>query len=1075
VAEFSAALCIFGRVINHFFLTPTLTLYRSSAGSGKTRTLAKEYIKLALAGRGDSFRHILAVTFANKATQEMKQRIVEYLADFASGKSNNLSAEVATELNLTPQMLRQRSAEVLAAILHQYSQFNISTIDAFFQRVIRAFTREAGLLGNFRLEVDNDLVLQEVVAALLDELGPEHPELTKWIIQFSKNELQEGKNWNIQRALVGFAKEVLKEEFKQVEADVMQADAARHRENLATLQAEVNRIKQFMKERADRALAALEQHGLGVDDFWFGDRGTAYRYFREFANMDTYPHEGAYMQKYLADSKNWAGKTSKNAAPLIRLADTVLLPLLREMVAYEEKHGIRRRTAEAIMRNYFSFGLIADITRKLRDYKIENNVMLLADAPRFLNGIIQDSDTPFIYEKVGSWFRNYLIDEFQDTSRFQWQNFVPLLKEASDQQLDNLIVGDVKQSIYRWRGGDLQILQHEVVEQFGADRVEPRALATNYRSAGRIVAFNNAFFKAAADLVQQTVQDPLPADVYSDVAQQSAKWPEQGFVHLRFFKQADGDWEEAALQALPGWLEELQRQNVPLHDIAILVRKNSEGQRVANYLLQYQHSPDAKPGFKYDVVSNESLRLDTAWSINVLISALCVLKNPADRIARTQLVFELNRHRAASEVFAHAQRNELAGLLPAEFILQARFLTKLSVFELTEELIRLFNLGTRPEELAYLQAFQDLVLEFSARERTDLVAFLEWWELNKEKKSIQVSDATEAVSILTVHKSKGLQFKYVIIPFCSWKLGHERSPLLWVTANDPAFAALGPVAVTYSASLEQTLFAEAYRQERTKIYLDSLNMLYVAFTRAEAGLIVFAPEPVRGDLSTVAHVAHRVVQQQPELAAAWDGTRIEIGKLEPLEVHSEANPESVQLLQYLSSDWRKKLVIKRQGQEFFDAAVSDKRTKINTGILLHQVLARLHQASEWGSVREIFFEECVLPDAVREQLDAQVAALLHHPVAATWFTKEWTVATEAPVLLPGGRSIRIDRFITNKKKAVLIDYKTGEKKASDRAQISEYLEVVRQMGWPDAKAYLVYLQPLHIETVTSSSTLSLFE
>lgn len=1054
----------------------TFQLYRSSAGSGKTRTLAKEYIKLALRWHGDYYRYILAVTFANKATQEMKDRILHYLHDFANGRSNNLADEIQKELGWDNHQLQQRSQEVLSNILHHYSQFSISTIDAFFQRVIRSFTREAGLLGNFRLEVDNEIVLDEVLGTLMDELG-QNEQLTRWVVQFSKNRLQEGDNWNILGALKSFLSELFKEQFKAIEHEVIRPNLTPedHQRVLNALHKQVNAFMEFMKPRGEQAMQILHAAGLDAQDFNYTDKGTAFKYFQLFSRGDYFTASGARIQSAMVSSGDWPNKKGRNYAILKDLAEKKLMALLNEMVAYDRKNLASYKSAQVVLANYYAYGLINDVSRKLREYKEENNVMLLADASQFLNGIINDSDTPFIYEKVGSYYRNYLIDEFQDTSGFQWKNFVPLLKEASDQGNSNLIVGDVKQSIYRWRGGDLELLQNEVVQEFGDQRVSVVPLNTNYRSAGKIVDFNNIFFRQAVDRLTESISNELPGEVYVDVQQKVARLPEEGFVRIFFQENKEGqDWREDTLNELPGWLEQLQDQGAHLRDIAILVRKNEEGQRIANYLLQFQHSAAAKPGYRYDVISNESLRLDSAASVNILITAIQYLLNPDDAIARSQLTYELSRGLALDQLFARAKAYQLDGLLPADFLLRQGQLRKLSLFELTEELVRIFDLGTKEEELAYLQAFQDVILEFSAREKTDLGSFLEWWELNKSKKSIQVSASVDAVNIMTIHRSKGLQFKFVIIPFCDWSLNHEgfKSPLMWIKSGQPPLIGLGPLVVKYTSELKETLFAEDYYNEFTKVHLDNLNILYVAFTRAEQGLIVFTKGKEK--LTTVGDLVHRAINEST-LAQHVEQGVFEWGAIGyRAEVTQEADAEIMHLKEYRSVDWRKKLVIKRQGSEFFDENISDRRSKINRGILVHQVLSRIQYKTEASEVLDQFLLETALPETEQLKLREDIQSLMNHPQIGTWFTRDWKVKTEALVLLPGRDQKRIDRIMFGHSRTVLVDYKTGKKKPEDREQVERYANVLTQMGYPNVQAYLVYLQELRVEEVISKSNLSLF-
>jgi ATP-dependent exoDNAse (exonuclease V) beta subunit len=1056
-------------------LDKTFYVYRSSAGSGKTRTLAKEYIKLALRWDGDYFRYILAVTFANKATQEMKERILQYLSDFAAGRTNNLAGEIKQELGIDDRQLQRQSQWVLSNILHRYSQFAISTIDAFFQRVIRSFTREAGVLGNFRLEVDNDMVLDEVLAALMDELGHNH-QLTRWVVQFSRERLRDGENWHVLAALRGFLSEIFKEQFKAIEHQVIRPNwtAEDHERVIRVLNEEIDGFFHFMRARAQQALQLLDQRGITVDDFNYKDQGTAYKYFYTFAQGE-YMAAKQRIQSAMVSSKEWPSRKSRNFQALKDLAEQELMTLLNEMVLHDQHNGMAYKSAKAVLDNYYAYGLITDVTRKLREYKDENNLMLLSDASQFLNGIINNSDTPFIYEKVGSYFRHYLIDEFQDTSGFQWKNFIPLLKEASDQGNPNLIVGDVKQSIYRWRGGDLELLQHEVLREFGSQRVQVVPLNTNYRSAGNIVNFNNAFFRQAVQAVTAAIGHSLPDEVYQDADQHLSRLREQGFVRIHFMEnEEEEDWKEQTLRALPRWLEQLQDKGAKLKDIAILVRKNDEGQRIANALLQFRHSPEAKQGYRYDVVSNESLRLDSARSVNVLIAALRYLKNPDDAVARGQLVYEAATQADLGPLFEKAKMYNLEGLLPEEFLRRSRQLLQLSLFELTEELIRLFGLGDQTEELAYLQAFQDAVLEFSAREKTDIGSFLDWWEIYKEKKSIQVSGAVDAVNILTIHKSKGLQFKFVIIPFCDWSMAHEgmKTPLLWVQSDQPPFRDIGTVAVKYTRDLTETLFSEAYHTETTKVHLDNLNLLYVAFTRAEQGLIVYTR--AKGDkLSNVGELTLQAVQNS-RLMEHGTNDVLAIGEVGywPDDL-AEESAHMVQLNRYTSHDWRSKLVIKQQGIEFFQE-VSDKRSKINRGILVHQVLARIHYKSQAADVLSQFLLETALPEDEAQRLRDDIHGLLDHPVIGTWFNKDWQVRTEALVLLPGFAQKRIDRMMFGKHRTVLVDYKTGKKKPEDKEQVERYAQVLAEMGYPNVQAYLVYLDGLRVEEVVSKSNLSLF-
>ncbi|MDQ2656738.1 MAG: UvrD-helicase domain-containing protein, partial [Bacteroidota bacterium] len=742
-------------------MSKTFSVYRSSAGSGKTRTLAKAYLKLALQYRADYFKHILAVTFTNKASQEMKDRILEYLDDFAQGRPNSLAEELQKELSMDPQTFRQHSQEAQSTLLHQYDSFAISTIDAFFQKVIRSFTREAGLAGDYTLEVEQDTVLEEVIDNLIDELG-HNPDLTEWVVDFAKENLENERAWDVRYSLIDFAKEIFREEFKEIEDELLAktSETGYFRKLMGELRSRRSEFISLVRSKSREALSIIHTHGLEAADFKYAGGGV-YSFFRKAAKVSHVKEfdEAAIGKRPAGDYQipaNWPGKTTSSATLMVGLAKDKLIPLLNDILGYWDKNYKIAHSAETVLNNFYSFGLIADISRKLKEYKDENNLMLLADAPKFLNGVIRDSDTPFIYEKVGSFYRNYLIDEFQDTSGLQWQNFQPLIVNSLDQGYPSLVVGDVKQAIYRWRGGDLSLLQEKITELLGDERVSVRELTDNFRSADEVVTFNNALFKTASQILSLESGLPSSTRAYHDVEQRVSK-RESGFVEVRLLDDdaaaAVGDvphlsWRDKALHNIPLALEKLQENGAQLKDIAILVRRNDEGQQVASWLLQYKNSPDAKPGCLYDVVSNESLRIDGAASVNLLLGAMRYLLNADDSIARAQLGYEFARlqepERPLSEVFAVSNQNIFENNLPPAFTRQKPALKKLPLIELTETLIEIFGLGTITGELVYLQAFQDLVLEFSNRERSDLGAFLEWWEANKSKKSIQISGEVNA-------------------------------------------------------------------------------------------------------------------------------------------------------------------------------------------------------------------------------------------------------------------------------------------------------------------------------------------
>jgi len=1049
------------------------TIYRSSAGSGKTRTLAKEYLKLALKFRAGYFKHILGVTFTNKSTQEMKDRILAYLNDFSRGKQNDLSRELQEEVKLDPQTFQSNAEEVRGELLHNYSQFSISTIDAFFQKVIRSFTREAGLAGDYRLEVENDPIMEEVIDNLIDELGS-NPLLTEWVVRFTNQELENERSWDVRTSLLEFSKQIFRDEFKDIEEEVSKttSDPEFFKKLLKELEKKKYTFINTIKSKATEAVTLIRSNHYVFDDFKYAGGG-AFSYLIKLAGIESVDdfnekEKGKRAEGDYQLSANWPAKDSPHRSMIQKLAEEKLIPLLNEILEFREKNYITALSAEVVLSNFYSFGLITDISRKLKEYKDENSIMLLADAPYFLHGVIRDSDTPFIYEKVGSFYKHFLIDEFQDTSRMQWENFQPLLINALDQHDRSLIVGDVKQAIYRWRGGDLSLLQKEVEEKMGAHRVGCEYLNSNYRSTKSVVEFNNAVFKDAASQVSAQTGHPLPALAYEDIHQQVSSTV-QGFVEVSFIEETEEEkWNELAMQRVPALLEKLQGMGAKLKDIAILVRRNEEGQQVVAHLLKYKHSDKAKKGCRYDVVSNESLRLDGAASVNLLVSALTYLNNTEDAIARAQLSYEYarvqNKLEDMAEVFAVTNRATFEGNLPEAFSKQKLLLRKLPLFELTESLVQIFELGKCTGEVSYLQTFQDLVLEFASRERNDLAAFLTWWEENKTRKSIQVSGDVDAAQIYTIHKSKGLQFNYVIIPFCSWELdqGGYHAPTLWVKASPPPFDKAGFLPVKYSSVLKETLFAAYYEEEKARCYLDNLNLLYVALTRPEHGLIVMAPHPTAGR-SYGGKIAELLFNSmQNALPSGWSTNQETWSsgewKLKEEKDQAEIGPQAVELKNYTTTPWRDKLVIRQRAKGHFETSENMVSQKMKYGIHLHTVLSKIKYHHELDDAIANMEAEGIINTEEKPVIHRLVSELLANDIIGSWFSTDWQVKTEVPVLSPHEGDNRMDRLMIKNKKAVVVDFKTGEPSRADQKQVASYIETLKEMSFTEVEGFLLYIK-----------------
>jgi len=1029
--------------------------------------LAREYIRLALKSK-EYFRSILAMTFTNKSTQEMKDRILHYLDDFSEGRSEDLAVEIIDELRkegteLSLGDLKVKSREILVLLLHRYSEFSISTIDAFFQRVIRSFSRETGLLGNFRLEVENGLVLEEVISILMDQLA-EDEQLRNWVLDFSMEKLTDGKNWDVRSALQDFAKLTEKEEFKTIEDKIIEVTSDKN--FFKSFRADLSGYKYLFEaqifDKAKTLLKEIQEQQLTADDF-AGKSTGIYSYITKLCKQIVQP--SATVAQVIEDASKWPRHKSSSFDLVSSLSQKRWQPQLRSLVLLIEENLAVYNSVDEVLKNLYSFGLLADIVKTQRDYLAAENMMLLSDAPKFLNRLMQEQDASFIYEKVGSFYRHYLLDEFQDTSGLQWKNLLPLIQNGLAQNYKSLIVGDIKQSIYRWRGGDLSILQEKVKSDISELLTQTHALDKNFRSDSNIVSFNNALFESASKILSDHTNTTFPTEAYQDASQKIVNESSVGFVRIQFLSPIDKEdtFKDEALMLLPKLFDELQEKGVAVKDIAFLVRDNKDGRLIADRFMEYRTSPDRNKDNNYEVVSSESLQLDRATSVVILINALKVLNNPVDQIAKAHLAYEYQKLWPAqafsdwNEIFSSAKGKSFGSWVPTSFVQQQHRLASLSLFEMVENLIHIFNLGKLSTEVIYIQSFQDLVLEFAQREKNDLTSFLEWWEVNKQKKSIQVSGDVDAAQIITIHKAKGLQFKYVIIPFLDWNLGHgSKGPILWCKSDHPLFKRAGYLPIKYKSDLEKTLFKSDYEEETKRIYLDNLNLLYVAFTRAKTGLIAFAPKTKSEKLSNVGTLVVKALEANSILQAYWSA---ETQLFQMGEVSASTTKEdlinTVSLTNYLVTPWRERLQVRSSGMEFFEP--TQQRKKINFGIFVHGILSKVRIAGDVVVAIENVFRSGELSGAEIIEVSELIQWVVNYPQLEACFSSLSVCKMEAILFTTDGAERRIDRVATQGNRTWVLDYKTGVATAKDEEQVKDYMKLLKAMGKQEVVGYLAYV------------------
>lgn len=876
-----------------------LTVYKASAGSGKTFTLATEYIRLVV-DNPLCYRHILAVTFTNKATEEMKRRILSQLYGIWKGlpDSKTYMEVICQRTGLPETVVSQRAGMALHNLIHNYNDFRVMTIDTFFQGVLRNLARELDLTANLRIGL-NDVEVEELaVDRMIDELKVTDVML-QWLMGYILENISDDRSWNVIGQIKQFGRTIFKDEYKAVSAEIQQkmAEPVFFEQYTTHLKEIRHQAIERMKEIAVSFFDALEDKQLTVEDFAYGRSGVCSFFLKLREGIFDENIAGRRVTDALGNPTKWYKKTHPQRETIHMLVDSVLNNILRNAIEERPRQWRLYQSADLTLRHLNQLRLLGSIEQKVRQLNEENNRFLLSDTQQMLHSLIDGSDSPFIFEKMGTQLEHVMIDEFQDTSTVQWQNFKILLSEAmSHQQSGNLIVGDVKQSIYRWRSGDWRLL-NDIETQFPhpKEQLDIRTLSTNYRSCRRIVEFNNAFFRQAAELEYLALGDIPEAEqlrkAYADVEQQiPADKPDEGLVDICLLPQED--YAEQTLQHLVQGVKDLCDQGIQPHHIAILVRTNSQIPVIAQRFMQVL--PEVS------IVSDEAFRLDASAAVCLLIEALRLLTRPDDLLTKASIVKHYQRDVLQNEVGDEQlllNKEAFDSLLPEDYIQHLETLRAMPLYELTEHLFTIFGLERLEGESAYICAFFDQVTAFLQEDlNTPLTSspsylrFLREWDETLCSKTIQ-SDVISGIRLISIHKSKGLEFDHVFIPFCDWQL--EKNDIRWFKPDEAPFDALPLAPVDYSAKqLLGTIYEDEYHHEHLQTVVDNLNLLYVAFTRAAKSLHVFgkqsAPAPSRSALieQVLPLLPESIFRQPPSVS--YPTPNIE---------HQTSNPFSITTLQ----------------------------------------------------------------------------------------------------------------------------------------------------------------------------------
>ena len=1029
---------------------------KASAGSGKTYNLALKYITLLLKNEDRyAYRHILAVTFTNKATEEMKTRILKELHVLATSTSESgYRDRFVPDLFPSDRELREKAEAVLRDILHDYSAFAVSTIDKFFQQTLKAFSREIGQFASYQVELDKDSLVAESVDRVLDALTEEDGTLLSWLTANVLEQIEKGGRYSPDANLLDMARRLKSNQRKEaMEAAGLTDELMCSKEKLMGIREKCREvITSFVEEvraKASAALAVITEAGVDPKDSNRGFLAALIAY----AAWDDRERVAALKDTFISkasDSDQWFPKTKKK--DLLPKVYPFLEAPLEDFCALFDKPFAVYNTAYIIDDQLYGLGVAGELSKSFNEIMKEKNVLCIDDSNTILRDIIDGSDAPFVYEKLGVRYEHFLLDEFQDTAGVQWQNFSPLLKNSDSQGGENLVVGDVKQSIYRWRGSDWKLLNETIPSEFPEH--EQETLQTNWRSLSNIINFNNGFFGYAASVLDKMDghEGPGPVSgIYADVAQEVAKKNKPGgSVSLTF---CDKDMQ---LQAVLDAVMETCSHGARLSDIAVLVRSNASGEEVAAYLMENGVT----------VITDDSLKVKGSVTVRRLVSLLSFAENPADTVS-----------------------GYLASSLEVTVPEGSR-----SLVDMAEGLLRGLKEsdteGVWRGEVLHIQSFMDHLLDYVSANGNNLRGFLKWWE--GEDPSISSPSSGNSVRIMTIHKSKGLDFPYVILPFAE-NINLYKPSVCWCRSKFEE-TELGGVAdgvydVNLSSSTSSTLFAEDYKKESFLQAVDNINTLYVAMTRAALGMHIIAKTPPAAlfkpqkdgglppfkDFSQLLYMyMDQSLPSDSLTRSVEDGKeRFDVGEIVDFGTFHNVGEDDVQAFEvpegeeYPSIRERGRLRFSADAADFFseDGSAGVSASNRIRGVVLHDILSEVILPADLpAAVAKARATGNISPEEAEVVLE-MLSAGIKDKEDYGWFPEDRSaVKNEVTLIDTDGELYRPDRVVVKDGSVVIVDYKFGEHRRVYERQVKGYARIWKRMGYENVTAYLWYVQTGEVMT-----------
>jgi ATP-dependent exoDNAse (exonuclease V) beta subunit len=1035
-------------------------IYNASAGSGKTYTLVKEYLKMALnSSETDAFRKILAITFTNKAAAEMKERVLSTLEKLIKTpeKDPKLIEELAKHCQTSPEKIQEKAHRLLRSILHQYSDFSVGTIDSFMHRVVKSFAYDLHLPISFSVELKKENLLEQAVDTIIDRAADD-PLIEAFLRGFAETRSDEERNTDIRGEIISMASDLLEDD-KLPTINLLKtiplSDFMRlHKEFSAQLRDTENTIKKLGEE----GMQILGEIDLPANNFYQSKNGVV-----SFINKAySFPAKGfsinGHVLKSMEKNKWHSDKAPKDAIERITTYSDLLYALCEQLIQYAEKALHDYNLLKSITDELFSMALMREVAQILNDIQTHDHLVHISEFNRKVADVVVNEPAPYVFERLGEKYQHFLIDEFQDTSILQWQNLLPLVQNGLATQSTSLIVGDGKQAIYRFRGGEVeqfielpdpyphhlppvQLERYRLLQMYHSKEDLP----VNFRSKPIIVEWNNQFYKSLAENLSKEHQS-----IYNELNQQADQKKTGGYIELRFIdsaKDAETPFEEEQCRQIVELVKQLTNEKkYKLGDIAILTGKNKTGAIAANHLLS-ENIP---------VISGESLLVSGSDRVQFLLAWMRLLCHQDVEVNLAHVIRYILEHKKIPNLSFETWLKTLPvtedalmqKLNEAHINIDINTLRNDSLPELCHRLCNAFNFEIDKD--IFLQFFLDTLWFGSGNALPDIPTFLEVWEEVKDKLSIVLPQEADAVKIMTVHKSKGLQFKIVIFAFVKNEKAFSES--VWITDSTHLPGNLPTARLKITSSLQNTVFEEHYTQYKKKLMLDRVNAMYVATTRAQDAMYILGDQSRSNNLEGWSNMLHSYCEIHPEnkrgnFIFAWgeDDFKCETGE----QKTSEFIPFEMQHIP--GAGWRDKMEIKKHRSS---EALSD---ALRMGTLVHETLSMVAHADDLESALQHLNAQGTANTDELSWIRDKVKEVVMHPELNKFFKRENKVYRERGILLNNGRIFRPDRVTIIADEVTVLEYKTGQRSNEHGQQIRQYMEALNQLGFLKVAGKIVYL------------------